>query len=154
MAGVKGKSGPPGNANGFKHGLSMLAQRRAEKRLPRGKEKRAKLEILDGLLSDKGKESVSTALKLQAELIASDAVWLNIVERAIQRVIRLNPKARDNPKALSVLDDYRRPVINSLSASLQRFGLDKAPPRVKSLEELLAEDEEPEANGHEPEAQQ
>jgi hypothetical protein len=30
MAGVKGRSGPPGNQNNFKHGLSWLAHRRTD----------------------------------------------------------------------------------------------------------------------------
>jgi hypothetical protein len=30
MAGLKGKSGPPGNMNAFKHGLAAIQKRRAE----------------------------------------------------------------------------------------------------------------------------
>jgi hypothetical protein len=30
MAGLKGKSGPPGNINAFKHGLAAIQKRREE----------------------------------------------------------------------------------------------------------------------------
>jgi hypothetical protein len=30
MAGIRGRSGPPGNENAFRHGLAGIAQRRAE----------------------------------------------------------------------------------------------------------------------------
>ena len=32
MAGLKGKSGPPGNMNAFKHGLAAIQKRREEER--------------------------------------------------------------------------------------------------------------------------
>lgn len=141
MAGVKGKSGPPGNVNGFKHGLSMIEDKRAAKRLPRGKDKRFKLELLNSLITDAGgQEQVTAAKRLQAEIIATDAMWLGQMDRAIQRILHLNPKYRENPAALSKLDGYRRPVINSLTANLDRFGFTRVPPPQKSLEEILSED--------------
>ncbi len=140
MAGVKEKSGPPGNANGFKHGLSMVEDKRREKRLPRGKDKRFKFELLNSLIEDAGGQAhITTARKLQAEIIATDATFQ--MDRAIQRVLRLNPKYRENPAALSKLDEYRRPVINSLSANLDRFGFTRVLPPQKTLDEILAEDE-------------
>jgi len=56
-------------------------------------------------------------------------------------MLRLVPKYRENAAALAKLDSYRRPVINSLSANLDRFGFTRVPPRTKTLEEILAEDE-------------
>jgi hypothetical protein len=85
---------------------------------------------------------------LQAEIIATDATFLAQMDRAIQRVLRLVPKYRENVGVLAKLDGYRR-LINSLSTSLDRFGYDRAVPPAKSLEEILAEDEEPE-KGNEP----
>lgn len=146
MAGVKGRSGPPkGNVNGFKHGLSMIENRRTQKRLPRGRDKRDRLALIAELTKDAGGgDGISATKRLLAELIATDTVWLRKNTEAIARVIRLNPRVAENPKALSVLDGYVRPLINSLAANLQRFGFDKVQPPVKTLDELLSEDEQDE----------
>jgi hypothetical protein len=59
---------------------------------------------------------------------------------AIDYVIQNNPKARQNPRGLSQLDGYKRGLVNSLTGNLQKFGLDRVP-RVKTLEDLLQDDE-------------
>jgi hypothetical protein len=59
---------------------------------------------------------------------------------AIDYVIQNNPKARQNPRGLSQLDGYKRGLVNSLTGNLQKFGLDRVP-RVKTLDDLLQEDE-------------
>src|SRR5215472_4103189 len=53
MAGVRGRFGPPGNQNAFRHGLAGIAQRRADGVLNPAEQSLRK-EILSGLLSDKG----------------------------------------------------------------------------------------------------
>jgi len=53
-------------------------------------------------------------------------------------VIQNNRKARANPKALTQLDGYKRPLVGSLSANLQRFGMDRVT-KVESLQEIIAE---------------
>ena len=53
MAGIRGKSGPPGNQNAFRHGLAGIAQRRADGILHPA-EQSIRDEILSGLLADKG----------------------------------------------------------------------------------------------------
>jgi hypothetical protein len=138
-----GRMGPPkGNTNGFKHGLSVIAKKRDEKRLPRGKDKRFKLELLNELIQDAGGPGQITATRrLQAEIIATDATFLGQMDRAIQNVFRVNPHHRENVAALAKLDGYRRPIINSLSINLERFGFTRAPPKVKSLDEILDEGE-------------
>jgi hypothetical protein len=45
MAGIRGKSGPPGNQNAFRHGLAGIAQRRADGAL----EQSIREEIFSGL---------------------------------------------------------------------------------------------------------
>src|SRR5262244_55669 len=52
MAGIRGKSGPPGNQNAFRHGLAGIAQRRADGVLNPA-EQSIREEILSGLLADK-----------------------------------------------------------------------------------------------------
>jgi hypothetical protein len=56
MAGIKGKSGPPGNQNAFRHGLAAVQQRRVNGAL-KPTEQSIREEILAGLLADKGGEA-------------------------------------------------------------------------------------------------
>jgi hypothetical protein len=60
------------------------------------------------------------------------------VGHAIDGVIQNNQKARQNPKALAQLDGYRRPLVGSLSANLQRFGMERVA-KVESLQKIIAE---------------
>jgi hypothetical protein len=140
MAGLKGKSGPPGNMNAFKHGLASIEKRR-EKGVITRHEENVRQQILEGLIADKGgDDQISTATRILAEVIASDASWLMAFNNAIDHVIQNNPKARQNPRGLSQLDGYKRGLVNSLTGNLQKFGLDRVP-RVKTLEDLLQDDE-------------
>ena len=64
MAGLKGKSGPPGNMNAFKHGLAAI-QKRREESVTTEHEESVRQQILDGLIADKGgDEQVSTATRI------------------------------------------------------------------------------------------
>ena len=138
--GVKGRSGPPGNMNAFKHGLASLEKRR-EEGVPTQHEENVRQQILEGLIADKGgDDQVSTATRILAEVIASDASWLMAFNNAIDHVIQSNQKVRQNPRGLHQLDGYKRGLVNSLTGNLQKFGLDRVP-RVKTLEDLLQDDE-------------
>ena len=140
MAGLKGKSGPPGNMNAFKHGLAAI-QKRREEGVNTEHDESVRQQILDGLIADKGgDEQISTATRILAEVIASDASWLMVFNGAIDHIIQNNPKARQNPRGLSQLDGYKRGLVNSLTGNLQKFGLDRVP-QVKTLDELLQDDE-------------
>ena len=123
MAGIRGKSGPPGNQNAFRHGLAGISQRHANGAL-NSTEHSIREEILAGLLADKGGESqISTAMRVLVEIIASDVSLLVTINHAIDGVIQNNPRARGNPKTLAQLDGSNRPLVGSLSMSLLRFGI-------------------------------
>ena len=64
MAGLRGKSGPPGNMNAFKHGLAAI-QKRREEGIPTEHEETVRQQILNGLIADKGgDEQISTATRI------------------------------------------------------------------------------------------
>ena len=71
-------------------------------------------------------------------IIASDVSLLVTFNQAIDGVIQNNQKARQNPKALAQLDGYKRPLVGSLSANLQRFGMERVA-KIESLQEIIAE---------------
>jgi hypothetical protein len=136
MAGLKGRSGPPGNMNAFKHGLAAI-QKRREESIATDHEEGVRQQILQGLITDKGGDAqVSTATRILAEVIAFDAAWFVVFNGAIDYVISNNPKTRQNPRGLSQLDSYKRGLVNSLTGNLQKFGLDRVR-KVETLEELL-----------------
>jgi hypothetical protein len=88
MPGMRGRSGPPGNMNAFKHGLASIEKRR-EQGIPTHHEENVRQQILEGLIADKGgDDQTSTATRILAEVIASDASWLMAFNTAIDHVIR------------------------------------------------------------------
>jgi hypothetical protein len=99
------------------------------------------------LIADTGGEAqISTATRILAEIIASDVALLVTFNQAIEGVIKNNQKARSNPKSLAQPDGYKRPLVGSLSANLQRFGMDKVP-KVESLQEIIEQMGEDDGTG-------
>jgi hypothetical protein len=92
-------------------------------------------DILAGLIADKGGvNQIGTAERILAEIM-----WLLVTfNQAIEGVIKNNQEARQNPKALAQLEGYKRPLVGSLSANLQRFGMEKVA-KMESLQEIIAD---------------
>jgi hypothetical protein len=103
MAGLKGKSGPPGNMNAFKHGLASV-QKQREEGVPTEHEESVRQQILNGLISDKGGDEQISTTRILAEVIASDASWLMVFNGAINPHHPKQPKSRQNPRGLSQFD--------------------------------------------------
>ena len=102
--------------------------------------------IGDELLRDLGgEENCSTAKLMLIEMVRRDVYFCDEIDRRIFKFIyEANtqlPKSKKNPKYISTLYSYRQGVVNNLSRNLQALGLEKAPPKVKSLDEILSEDE-------------
>ena len=84
-------------------------------------------------------------MRILAEVIASDATWLMVFNRAIDRIIANNQKVRENPRGLAQLDSYKRGLVNSLSANVLRYGTDRVS-KVETLEEIFSETDETSEN--------
>ena len=124
MAGLKGKSGPPGNMNAFKHGLAAI-QKRREESVTAEHEEGVRQQILDGLIADKGgDQQISTATRILAEVIASDASWLMVLNGAKDR-LRLRLKTDDRGIHCESLTRGNGIILCMLI--LQEFKLEKYP---------------------------
>jgi hypothetical protein len=78
---------------------ARLIQKRREESVTTEHEESIRQQILDGLIEDKGgDQQISTATRILAEVIASDAAWLVVFNSAIDHIIQNNPKARQNPR--------------------------------------------------------
>jgi hypothetical protein len=104
------------------------------------------------LISDQGgSDNLSVAKLALIEMIARDVYFLDECDRRIFKAIhkysqrdKVFEKAGGvkNPKLIGVLYGYRQGVAKNLASNLLALGLEKAPPPVKSLEQILSEDEE------------
>jgi hypothetical protein len=67
------------NLNAFKHGLAAYSET-ARGEITTEYEEGIRQQILNGLIADKsGDQQISTATRILAEVIASDACWLMVI---------------------------------------------------------------------------
>ena len=144
------RGAPKGNSNRMTHGLigiqSAVARRgrrgrdRIDKRSSEGREA---LDLRSGLIADLGGlESVTTA-EFAVIVGFSETWWLRSMQyNAIARYLKKRPELRDNPKVISTMFSYVAPIEEKIARYLQLLGLEKRPPPVKSLEEILSESDD------------
>src|SRR4030095_9139634 len=147
---------PNGNQNALSHGLVPFrdeVHRRTRKgrslidrRSAAGKNAVA---IGDQLLADLGGEgNCSTAKLMLIEMVRRDVYFLDETDKRIFRYLYqvgqdpvLGIKAKTSARLVSTLYGYRQSAANNLARNLLALGLEKAPPKQKTLEEILSEDQ-------------
>ncbi len=143
MGGVRGKSGPPGNLNASKHGLTTWLRRRA---LPKQKQHVAKLveEYRLGLLACKG--GLGTVTEMEQALIENaaksfGACLLILEEAATKGLTRKVDGSWDLSPGFARLAAF----LAAERMALATLGLGRRAKDVTTLDELLADaaDEEP-----------
>lgn len=113
--------------------------------------------VRDEILSDLGgADQLSAAKLILVELIARDVYFCDEIDRRIfkaiykagvtERELERFGKLR-SPKFIATLYQYRQSAANNLARNLLALGLEKAPPKVKSLDEILSEESEEEGGG-------
>lgn len=161
-----GRMGPPkGNQNRLTHGLVALRDK-IHRRTRRGRsliDKRSTAgrnaaAMRDELIADQGgTESLSVAKLALIELIARDTYFLDECDRRIFRAIyKLSAKEKaleslgkvKNPKMIAAMYSYRQTAAMNLARNLLALGLEKTPPKQKTLEEILSEPEESVTSGN------
>src|SRR4030095_15755419 len=150
---------PDGNQNALSHGL-VAFRNRAHRRTRKGRsliDRRSAagknaVAIGDQLLVDMGGEAnCSTAKLMLIEMVRRDVYFLDETARRIFKAIyKLSAQEKaleilgktKNPKLIATLYSYRQTAANNLARNLLALGLEKLPPKQKTLEEILAEPEE------------
>jgi hypothetical protein len=156
--GKRPRGAPNGNQNALSHGVvayrnqfKRQRHRRSliDRRTAAGKNAVA---VRDEILRDLGGAEGLAATKLVlVELIARDVYFCDEIDRRIFRAIykvAAKEKALESlgktksPQLIATLYSYRQSAANNLARNLQALGLEKAPPKQKSLQEILDEPEE------------
>jgi hypothetical protein len=108
--------------------------------------------VRDEILADQGgAESLSAAKLVLVEMVARDVYFLDEVDRRIFKAIYKFSKREKvaeklgrvkSPKLIGVLYGYRQGIARNLANNLVTLGLERQQ-KVKTLDEILSEEEEP-----------
>jgi hypothetical protein len=153
----RGPGAPVGNANAFKHGATVLRDSGIKKKLRRAGKRLRAANYCDILSDLGGEENTSTAERMIAYEAAQCYAMTRQIDKAIEQIIKAQPKILANPSALAKLDSFRRPVAIAMVSHLKDLGLQRRPRDIegdpikriqaerKALEEAngKAEDGEP-----------
>jgi hypothetical protein len=155
MPSSNGKGAPKGNRNGESHSV-ITFRNQVKRRVRKGRSLidrrttsgRNAIAVQQEIIADLGGVDQLSAAKLcLVELIARDVYFCDEIDRRIFHTlyavnqINANNK-RYGAKGLATLYSYRQGAARNLASNLALLGLEKAPPPVKSLEEILSEPEE------------
>ena len=155
---------PPGapdpGLNRETHGIVAL-KKRVQRRVKRGREiidrrcaaGQNAVAFRSALIEERGgADNLSLAELTLIELIARDVYFIDEIDWrifAVMHKLRTTEKAlialgkTRNPKVIGILYGYRAPITRNLAANLIALGLEKPPPKVKTLQEIMSEDDEP-----------
>jgi hypothetical protein len=149
---MAGKGAPKGNKYSVTHGLALV-RNRIKRRVKRGRsyvdkrthEGQEALRVQAGLVDDQGGIDAISAARFIAIQELTQLYYLGaMMDKSIATFILDHPESR-NVRALARLFSYRMPVTNTIAKYLDVLGLEKRPPPQKTLEEILSEGEEQEA---------
>ncbi len=138
MAGVKGRSGPPGHRHTEKHGgYTVLAALNGQRKI----DGRTRLglglkRIRDALVSDLGVarwEDLST----QQQMLAIRAIHKHLFAECVESWLLENGPLRKNGTAQPALGTNYLAITNSLRLDLQALGLGRRPHDVTDLAVLI-----------------
>jgi len=117
---------PMGNQNNLQHGAYSREIERAKKRRLRGNAKRAALETLAAVLREQGNpDDIPVTLQFVCRRFSRRVGWLHRMDRAVDGLIRKNPRLRENPKALAALYDLTRPVESDAINDAKTIGFER-----------------------------
>jgi hypothetical protein len=150
---------PIGSQNGLSHGI-VAFKNQVKRRVRRGRSLidhrtvagQNAIGLMQELTNDLGgADNLSAAQLTLIELIGRGAYLTDECDRRIFTAIRkINEREKallqagkfKNPKVIAVLYGYRQGMARDLVNNLQLLGLEKAPPKQKTLQEILEESEE------------
>jgi hypothetical protein len=145
-----GKGAPRGNSNALTHGLAAF-RNGVKRRTRRGRSPidrrsnigREALSIQADYVDDLGGENaLTTGQRVVLGLLGQNLYLLGETDKRINKACREWPKLKNSPKGMAMLYSYRAAIENNIIRNLSLLGMERKPPPVKSLEEILAEDQQ------------